>query len=102
MNAEPYIVKQYFECACYHPTHMVKVEYDERDNEVVLSIQPHRYEGFFKRIVGAFKHVFMSEELRWDSTILKPEDAARMIAVLRLVRDDRFPDQEIGIDGKIY
>lgn len=101
-NADAYQYRQYFECACFHPTHTIKVEYDDVDNCVTVSVQPHIYEGFFKRVIGAFKHIFFKEELRWDSTILDWEDAARMSAVLNKCKDESYKDGTVGIDGTIY
>lgn len=102
MNNDAYQIRQYFECACFHPVHTIKVEYDSVDNCVVVSVQPKNWESFFKRVVNAFRHVFFKEDLRWDSTIIGWEDAARMSAILNMCKDESYKHGTVGIDGTIY
>lgn len=101
-NTDAYQDRQYFECACFHPTHTIKVEYDNVDNCIVVSTQPHRYEGFFKRCIEAFKHVFLNEELRWDSSILDADDVLRLESILSKVKHEADVVTEEPAIGQIY
>lgn len=70
--------KEFFECQCFTPHHVVAAEYDPEDNVVFFSLQAHIWQGFFKRLKMVFLFLFKRENLVWDTCIIQYDDVERL------------------------
>lgn len=79
---------EFFECDCISDEHTLKFKldaHDPTDVELYTSVFLNQYRGFFSRLWVAIKYVFgyKCKYGHWDCTILRLEDADRLIALLQ-------------------
>lgn len=78
---------EFFECVCTSDQHTLRFSldsYDPKDVELYVSVFLNQYRNFFCRIWIAIKYIFgyKCRYGHWDCTILKIEDADRLIDLL--------------------
>jgi len=73
---------QYFECSCYSPEHLLKIEVEDCEllgENMYVYVQLNNRVPFFKRIWYAIKYIFKSDSCcRWEETILTKQDIVRL------------------------
>lgn len=77
-----------FICKCYSPEHSFIFMYDEDDNELYFEVHLSNYLPFYKRVIQGFRYMFgyKSKYGNFDSVIIKPEDADKLINYLKKLR----------------
>lgn len=78
---------EFFECACGADEHTLRFKldaYDPKDVELYTSVFLNQYRGFFGRLWVAIKYLFgyKCKDGHWDCTMIRLEDADRLIALL--------------------
>lgn len=78
---------EFFECVCMTDEHTIRFQLDATDPdnvELYTSVFLNQYHGFFGRLWIAIKYLFgyKCKYGHWDCTMLKLEDADRLIALL--------------------
>lgn len=78
---------EFFECVCGADEHTLRFKldaYDPKDVELYTSVFLNHYRSFFKRLWVAIKYLFgyKCRDGHWDCTMLKLEDADRLIKLL--------------------
>lgn len=78
---------EFFECVCGMDEHTLRFKldaYDPEDVELYTSVFLNQYRSFFGRLWIAIKYLFgyKCRHGHWDCTIIKLEDADRLIALL--------------------
>lgn len=82
----------YFECACNSIQHLLKIEYLQEDNEIVLSFHLNSYLPWWKRLQLAIRYLFNPKDIsgfgNYDCVILnKQRDCERIVAMLNRIHD---------------
>lgn len=75
---------EFFECICGSEAHTLRFQLDD-DVELYTSVFLNQYRGFFGRLWIAIKYLFgyKCRYGHWDCTMLKLEDADRLIALFK-------------------
>lgn len=79
----------YFMCDCSSDEHTIRFGYDTEEGELHMHVLLHQYHPWYERIWKGIRYVFgyQSKYGMFDSTIIRKEDADRLIALLQKVRD---------------
>lgn len=76
--------KEYFECSCWSPEHLIMVETNASESEVIITTQLSHHLPWYKRIIPAIKYVFGMDYdcAGWGETVLNYSQAARLHQML--------------------
>jgi len=77
---------EFFECVCGTNEHTIVFKISDSDPvELYTSVFLNQYHNFFGRLWIAVKYLFgyKCKDGHWDCTLIKLEDADRLIALLR-------------------
>ena len=77
---------QFFECQCNSDEHTLRFILDKDDKEIYTHVFLHQY-SFITRVHIAIRYIFgyKCKYGHWDSFLLKPEDAKRLIDMLEKI-----------------
>ncbi len=77
---------EFFECQCFSDEHTLKFILDTEYKEIYTHVFLNEY-SIYNRILIAIKYIFgyKCKYGHWDSFLLKPEDAKRLISLLEKI-----------------
>ena len=79
--------KLYLECACGSPDHLTSYSlYDwgpEEEPELLVMVQASDYRPWYRRLGVGLKYIFGFEPLQWHDVLVKPEDAGKLLTMLK-------------------
>lgn len=61
-----YWKRRIIECDCHEPFHQVILDFDQEEQEVMIYTQMKNYLPWYKRLIAAFKYVFLLDTTRID------------------------------------
>lgn len=61
-----YWKRRIIECDCHEPFHQVILDFDPEEREVMIYTQMKNYLPWYKRLLAAFKYVFLLDTTRID------------------------------------
>jgi len=76
---------EFFECECMSNEHTLRFSLDAFDTELYVSVFLNQHRSFFGKLWTAVKYIYgyKCKDGHWDCTMLKVEDADRLIALLQ-------------------
>jgi len=100
--------ERYIECDCHSPDHVIRIVYyvdpdtekwDDEEQGMYIETQLDNHNGFFKRVVLAFKYVFgLANDhhgSHWATTEINMFQARRIRALCDKLINDRNPTPDI-------
>lgn len=84
----------YFSCDCSTDEHTIRFTFDSHDGDLFVAVHLQPQYRWYQRIAAAIKYIcgYRSKYGEFDTTLIRKEDAGRLIALLEKFRDHK-PEQ---------